>query len=181
MKRISLLRHPSSPAPTLRIFEVGLERTSEDALSLTFDMRADPAALQWPVPQTPAFRDGLWQHTCLELFAAAVGSAYREFNFSPSGEFAIYDFDAYRSGMRAVQPARPPRIHSAADEAGWTVGVVVPAELLVTAAGAAHRLGVTAVLEGRDGALSYWAVHHPAERPDFHDRGGFVLTWPPAS
>jgi len=180
MKRISLLRHPSTPAPSVRSFEVGLAQMPDGALRLAFDIEADSKALQWPAPRTPSFGDGLWQHTCLELFAAAVGDAYREFNFSPSGEFAVYDFDAYRSGMRAVRPARPPRIHGTADDAGWKVSVVVPAELLVTIGGSAHRLGVTAVLEGRDTTLSYWAVHHPVERPDFHDRGGFVLTWPPA-
>jgi hypothetical protein len=30
------------------------------------------------------------------------------------------------------------------------------------------------VLETLDGQLSYWALHHPAERPDFHHRAGLV-------
>jgi hypothetical protein len=28
-------------------------------------------------------------------------------------------------------------------------------------------------------ALSYWALRHPASRPDFHHRGGFTLRYPP--
>ena len=32
-----------------------------------------------------------------------------------------------------------------------------------------------AVVEETDGRLSYWALTHPAERPDFHHRDGFVL------
>jgi len=32
----------------------------------------------------------LWQHTCCELFVARRGTlAYREFNFAPSGCFAM--------------------------------------------------------------------------------------------
>ena len=30
------------------------------------------------------------------------------------------------------------------------------------------RVGLSAVIEEADGRLSYWALHHPAERPDFH-------------
>ena len=37
------------------------------------------------------------------------------------------------------------------------------------------RLGLTAVVEAADGSLSYWALHHPAARADFHNGGGFAL------
>ena len=178
MKCISLLCHPSSPAPGVHSFEVGLEGTPESGLRLDFEIRADPASVRWPASRTPAFRDGLWHHSCLELFAAAVGGAYREFNFSPSGEYALYDFDAYRSGMRPVTPRQEPRIHARSSAASWSVEAGVPADLLMLPAGAAHLLGVTAVIEAGDGTLSYWAVHHPAAKPDFHHRGGFVIDWP---
>jgi hypothetical protein len=31
------------------------------------------------------------------------------------------------------------------------------------------------VIEELDGALSYWALRHPAPRPDFHHADGFAL------
>jgi len=37
------------------------------------------------------------------------------------------------------------------------------------------RLALSAVVEETDGRLSYWAIAHPGERPDFHHRDGFVL------
>ena len=37
------------------------------------------------------------------------------------------------------------------------------------------RLGLSAVIETTDGALSYWALAHPAPRPDFHQRAGWTL------
>jgi hypothetical protein len=37
------------------------------------------------------------------------------------------------------------------------------------------RLALSVVVEETDGRLSYWAITHPAERPDFHHRDGFVL------
>jgi hypothetical protein len=40
------------------------------------------------------------------------------------------------------------------------------------------RLSVAAVLEDRRGALSYWALAHPSERPDFHHPHSFVFWLP---
>jgi hypothetical protein len=42
----------------------------------------------------------------------------------------------------------------------------------------ALRLGLTAVVEDHSGRMSYWALRHPAEKPDFHDAGGFVARLP---
>ena len=47
------------------------------------------------------------------------------------------------------------------------------------AGAAALRLGASAVIETRDGVLSYWALPHPAARPDFHAAGGFTLRLDP--
>jgi len=37
---------------------------------------------------------------------------------------------------------------------------------------------ITAVIEEADGTKSYWALAHPAEKPDFHHPDGFVLELP---
>lgn len=42
------------------------------------------------------------------------------------------------------------------------------------AAGARWALGLSAVIEQSDGALSYWALAHPRPQPDFHHRGGWA-------
>ena len=36
------------------------------------------------------------------------------------------------------------------------------------------RVGLSAVIEDND-CLSYWALRHPADKPDFHDADGFTL------
>ena len=36
-------------------------------------------------------------------------------------------------------------------------------------------VALCAVVEHADGALSYWALAHPAGTPDFHHPDGFVL------
>ena len=37
------------------------------------------------------------------------------------------------------------------------------------------RLGLSAVIEDKAQVLSYWALKHPAEKPDFHHAAGFVV------
>ncbi len=36
-------------------------------------------------------------------------------------------------------------------------------------------LGLSAVIEDRSGALSYWALKHPPGKPDFHHADSFTL------
>lgn len=110
----------------------------------------------------------LWQHTCCELFVARAGSpAYHEFNFSPSGEWAAYAFTDYRQGARLAAP--DPGI----------VFKALPEKLELQASVRATRgpllLGLCAVIEARDGTLSYWALRHAPGKPDFHHRAAFAL------
>ena len=109
----------------------------------------------------------LWQHTCLELFIGRRGArAYREFNFSPSGEWAAYAFEGYRrAASRAVLKPRL-RMRPSRRKLQVEVRVPVPGRL---------RIGLSAVIEEADGTLSYWALRHPRGKPDFHHRSAFAL------
>lgn len=44
----------------------------------------------------------------------------------------------------------------------------------------ALRVGLSAVIEERRGAKSYWALAHPAGKPDFHHSDCFALELPAA-
>ena len=64
-------------------------------LRLRYLVAGDPAAVRWPralaAGEEPR-RDGLGRHTCFEAFVAApagCGSGYVEYNFAPSGAWAI--------------------------------------------------------------------------------------------
>jgi hypothetical protein len=47
------------------------------------------------------------------------------------------------------------------------------------AAGRLWRLGISAIIEEKDGSKSYWALAHPQGKPDFHHADSFVLDLPP--
>lgn len=166
-----LLCHPASPADGVRGVRVRVARDGA-RLALAYRLDADPAALCIPVPGAELPRERLWAHTCFELFVAGEGAdAYREFNFSPSGQWMRFDFAAYRSSVSA--PAGPaPRLSQARTAEGLELAVELESALLPAGD---LRLGLTAVVEHADGSHSYWALRHPTDRPDFHHREGFAL------
>jgi hypothetical protein len=55
----------------------------------------------------------------------------------------------------------------------WTVGATIAVE-----AAKQWSLGLSAVLEEKDGTKSYWALAHGADKPDFHLRDCFVAKLP---
>ncbi len=156
---------------------MALGAQNDGAMSLDFELdSSEPGALMAPAHAEPAFEDDLWRHTCFELFAAGPVNSYREFNFSPSCAFAIYDFTQYREAMTRVdEPARP--VIEAARGA-MAMHVLVPRTLLELSGATVLSIGIAAVIEERGARLSYWALHHPGIKPDFHHRCGFVASWP---
>ena len=114
--------------------------------------------------------DELWRTTCFEAFLQADGEkAYREWNFAPSADWAAYDFAEYREGM-AEADVSPPYIRMEDNMTWWAIGATIAVD-----ADRAWRLGLSAVLEEKDGTKSYWALAHPdPEKPDFHSADCFV-------
>ena len=107
---------------------------------------------------------------------AGEGPEYREFNFSPSGEWAVYDFQSYRNARmqeRALENELSPviEVHRTIDR--LELAAEICQDLLPH--GRALRLGLSAVVEDVSGKLSYWALRHPPGKPDFHHPEAFVL------
>lgn len=178
---IPLTRHPATPAPMVGSLDVVVTRRA-DALELRYCLRGDIARLRVPGRTSPERRDGLWEHTCFEAFVAIAGQpAYREFNFSPAGHWAVYDFSAPRQPVAAEATAAvaPPTIDCTGSAGRLEIAVALTAAQLPPGMLTAElEIGLCAVIEGADtldDALSYWALHHPGERPDFHRRDGFCL------
>ena len=133
-----------------------------------------------PAAAVPRRQDGLWQHTCLEAFVAAVGQeAYLELNLSPSGDWNVYGLEGYRRGLATL--AEVTNLPACIDRQPHRLELAVTLPLPPPLAAAPQlAVGLTAVLEASDGQLSYWALHHPAAEPDFHLRAGFTLIYPAA-
>lgn len=163
----------------MRSIEVSHRRAADGSLHLGYRVVAPLSQLCLPAPVVAGAgagrADELWRHTCLEVFVAARGSqGYREFNFSPFGEWAMYAFSAYRAGMTAPALGSPPGMHWQRNNGCLELEVSLPAESLPAADGG-FRLALSAVIEEQSGTISHWALRHPAGQPDFHHPGSFVL------
>jgi len=146
-------------------------------IEFTFRVEGDLARIRIPTPSAARFAAGLWQHTCFEAFLAIEGRAeYHELNFAPSGEWAAYAFRAYRDGGLLADEMLAPSITLHATDRGFKLDAVARLERLSPLHPSAPlRLGLAAVIEASDGTLSYWALRHHGDKPDFHDAGGFAL------
>ena len=123
-------------------------------------------AQRFVVPEgEPGRADDLWQTTCFEAFLREEGAeAYREWNFAPSGQWAAYDFTSHRDGRTDAEVAAP-YVRIEDNMTWWALGATIAAD-----AGTQWQLGLSAILEEKDGTKSYWALAHPADdKPDFHD------------
>lgn len=120
-------------------------------------------------------RTGLWESTCFEFFVAPLDDPrYWEFNLSPSGHWNVFRFDGYRRGMEeelsfeslvVATRTLPGSFHATVD---LDLGKILSDTQ-------ALQVAVSAVLQHKDGRLSFWALTHGGSRPDFHHRGGFVI------
>ena len=85
-----------------------------------------PRGSSFREPANRARADELWQTTCFEAFLEPrAATAYREFNFSPSGDWAAYDFDGYREGMAERRGRAPPYIRMEDNFTWWTLGATI--------------------------------------------------------
>ena len=91
------------------------------------------------------------------LPAAAGGEAYREWNFAPSGEWAAYDFTGYREGHDRRR-SRHAALHP---DGGQFHLVGARRDDRGRRPSTNWELGLSAVLEEKDGTKSYWALAHP--------------------
>ena len=141
-----------------------------------------------PVEQ-PRVKDNLWQETCFEVFLSTVNSSsYTEWNFSPSGNWAQYDFASYRKRV----------CHDPGENCNSQIPESKSSKLLTSKTKWSHshnqlsldcqiknwhivfgghenlRIGISAVFKRINGDMSYWAIQHCGPKPDFHLFESFI-------
>lgn len=176
-----LLYHPDTADDAIKRLHIESRAMyQKDSLALHFDVYGSINNLLIPAVKLPYETDNLWQHTCFEAFIAVHEEPeYYEFNFSPSGEWAAYAFDDYRvrKAWRASVPPAITCVHNA--ERLSLLAVISNQDLPKNPFAKCYRLGLSAVVETKSQSLSYWALFHPAGKPDFHRRNGFTLSLNP--
>ncbi|MEP7129624.1 MAG: DOMON-like domain-containing protein [Sphingomicrobium sp.] len=171
--QFNLVPHPATPpsGPEFKIWATVDYAASLGAVATAWFGIGAPAE-RFVIPEgEPVRADGLWQTTCFETFLRASGDdRYREWNFAPSGQWAAYDFGGHRENRADADVAPPPYVRMEDNFTWWALGATIAVD-----AGKQWDLGLSAVIEEKDGAKSYWALAHPpGDKPDFHDPVCFV-------
>jgi hypothetical protein len=125
---------------------------------------------------SPKRKDELWKTTCFEFFLAIKDlPQYWEFNLSPSGDWNVYQMDAYRRhGFREEELIQQLQFecqkqeHEFLLEAAANLNPIIPPNKILEA-------GITTIIQTKNGNETYWALAHPAPYADFHLRESFIL------
>jgi hypothetical protein len=152
-------------------------RSEANALVLTYRLVGDLARVRLPGGDAHQSARPLWQHTCCEIFIKRPSlESYHEFNFATSGAWTAYAFEHYRAGAPLIDDALDPgiRVQCSRDTVELEASIHLD-RLSPSHACSRLALALAAVIEGRDGGLSYWALTHPPGKPDFHHPDAFAL------
>jgi hypothetical protein len=179
--QLNLVAHPATP-PSGPEFKVWVNAEHSGAFGATatinfwFCIGAPPSRFVIPElsEEEPQRKEDLWETTCFEAFLQVPGAkAYREWNFAPSGDWAAYDFKSHRNGRTKAEVAAP-YVRVEDNLTWWALGATLTVE-----ADAVWALGLSVVLEEKDGTKSYWALaHSTGDKPDFHDPACFAAHLP---
>jgi hypothetical protein len=171
-----LVAHPTTGSTPVRSIAARVRFDRAAGLTLRYHLEGELDALSLPGAGVVERSDRLWEHTCFEAFVGSEASGrYLEFNLAPSRRWAAYAFSDYRQRDEAwTSPA--PTIGVDRHGAAFELHARIPLEAFrPLCPSRTLRLGLTAVVEAQDGALTYWALAHPPGRPDFHHADAFVL------
>jgi hypothetical protein len=169
---VSLQPHEPVDDGVVRSLEVHVDRSQSETLRLRYVLNGNLARLNIPSRKPAQRTDELWKHTCFEAFLRdRDGAAYHELNVAPSTEWALYSFTGYRQGMVAADTLHPPAVTIERSARELSIDVRLDLKLLPPS----RTLALAAVIEDESGSLSYWALAHPAGKPDFHHPDSFVL------
>jgi hypothetical protein len=181
--RQALKLHPDSRCMAATHIDVEVARPRPGNLLLRYFVTGRMIDLRMPPASAATRGDGLWRHTCFEAFVRAPpGTAYYEFNFAPSMQWAAYRFSDTRSGMSVASEISAPGVEVRSNGAGYELQAALALDRLPGLPGdTAWRLGLSAVIEETSGNISYWALAHPPGKADFHHSDCFAHELPAAS
>lgn len=169
--------HADTPCSAVESIKASIHCKRSHVLTVTFTLTGMVEHLRVPSTQPARRADGLWRHTCFELFIGAKNDAeYYEFNFSPSGEWAAYEFRNYRDGGPLHADGFEPKTAVQRTAASLELSATLRLDRLPgIQTNVCLWFGLSAVIENLNGQLSYWALKHPPGKPDFHHADAFAL------
>ncbi len=163
--------------PINKSLRLNVELQIEDnCLTLTYDLYDPENLILIPYPESPTTRViGLWESTCFELFIREKREDhYFEFNFSFKEKWNCFYFPKPNAHLTEWPTDLLPSISRLTPH---QLEVNIPLSIFKKGFWQPGRmqLGISAVLEDLQGDLSYWALAHPDNKPNFHHFDSFLI------
>jgi len=125
---------------------------------------------------TPKRVIGLWESTCFECFIKNPNSdSYYEFNFSPDGHWNCFFFETPGKELKECNNIAFPTTISKHNDDHFSFSVEINTESMKEGFWSSKEMefGLTTVIEDEKNNLSFWAIEHHDERPNFHNFSSF--------
>lgn len=178
MNDISFYLQPfdNSATAALSVAISGNLRLQNNKINISYRIVGDIDKIQLPgISVHPSRKDQLWNSTCCELFLGASNKpAYWEYNFSPSHDWALFSFTDYRKNKTDDPSIAAIDITTNIDngrEFTLNTLLTIPDALL----GHDLDVGVSSIVKDHAGNIHYYALSHPGDKPDFHQRNCFTI------
>jgi hypothetical protein len=145
-------------------FQIDFQFTqSNQVLNFEFHLSGPLELLEIPeASSAPVFKNELWTNTCFEIFLKNSSvRAYQEWNFSPSQDWAFFDFVDYRTlnpDSTNQPPLGPFDLRRSKDY--LIIGNRIPLNQ-------ANSLHPCTILKKKNGDFSFWSLSLQS-KPDFH-------------
>ena len=144
--------------------------TQSTALNISWII-SDYSSLIIPKIKTPQRSLNLWETTCFEAFILDPQTQiYYELNISPSSEWNLFVFDWIRGPLLEAPLKTPliPQITKTKNQLRIDIHLpsIRPKPM---------KVGISAVTQGINHTLDYWALIHCKSNPDFHTLESFIL------
>ncbi len=117
---------------------------------------------------------GLWEKTCFELFFKNERGEYFEFNFSPVFEWNAFYFEKKGAALKeyqALDSLKLDILHSL--DVFLLIAEIDKTKIPESFFKGEIMAGITSVIKETNGELSYWALSHADQKPNFHHFDSF--------
>jgi len=170
LQSFSAVKPPLSMKVNAKIFRIS------NTLALQYTLFGHLGELVIPNSEDmPARKNELWKETCFEFFLAVRDShPYWEFNLTPAGHWNVYRFTGYRQGMEEEKVFTSMPFSVRRQPQSFRLDVKLTLDKIVKEKQPLD-VALSAVIELKDGELTYWALKHGGRQADFHRRDGFIV------
>ncbi len=146
-------------------------------LLLSFELEGDLETILIPGQKiNPSRAIGLWNQTCFECFLKSnQDHQYIEFNFSPSHDWNCFHFLSLSDELKEWGQVKDIVIESKITSNTIVLMAKIDLKHLPSALQNTHELKIsTTAVISTDKGLSYWAIKHMDDRPNFHHPESYV-------